>query len=78
MKRFITLLVGLALMVGPSAAFAQSSSSECQTYSSETCSVTETSGTLPFTGLDVPVLIAVGGGLLGVGFAVRRISRQPS
>ena len=38
MKRFITLLVGLALMVAPSAAFAQSSSSQCQTYSSETCS----------------------------------------
>jgi hypothetical protein len=77
MKRFATsLLVGLALMVAPSSAFAQGSS-ECQTYGPETCNVTTSNGTLPFTGIDVGLLAVVGTGLLGTGFAVRRLSRQP-
>jgi hypothetical protein len=85
MKRFATLLVGLALMLAPSSAFAQGTS-ECQTYGPETCNVansnsnvTSTSAgatTLPFTGLDVGLLAVVGGGLLGAGFAVRRVSRR--
>jgi hypothetical protein len=82
MKRFATLLVGLALMLAPSAAFAQGTS-ECQTYGPETCNVanskvtsTSAGATLPFTGLDVGLLAVVGGGLLGAGFAVRRVSRR--
>jgi hypothetical protein len=76
MKRFATLLVGLALMIVPSSAFAQVTS-ECQTYGSETCNVTATSdATLPFTGIDVPLLLVVGGGLLGAGVVVRRVSRR--
>jgi hypothetical protein len=83
MKRFATLLVGLALMLAPSAAFAQGTS-ECQTYGPETCNVansnvTSTSAgakTLPFTGIDVGLLAVVGGGLLGAGFAVRRVARN--
>jgi hypothetical protein len=78
MKRFATLLVGLALMVAPCSAFAQGTS-ECQTYGSETCNVTVSDGsTLPFTGIDVGLLVVVGGGLLGAGFAVRRLSRHTS
>jgi hypothetical protein len=34
------------------------------------------SGTLPFTGLDVVLLVAGGGTLLGAGFVVRRLSRR--
>jgi hypothetical protein len=34
------------------------------------------SGTLPFTGLDVFLLVAGGGTLLGAGFVVRRLSRR--
>jgi hypothetical protein len=34
------------------------------------------SGTLPFTGLDVALLVAGGGTLLGAGFVVRRLSRR--
>jgi hypothetical protein len=91
MKR-ISALVGavvvLALLV-PGAAFA---SSTCQAYSPQTCgSVTTTtgtgggpgsttattsSGTLPFTGLDVVLLVAGGGALLSAGFVVRRLSRR--
>jgi hypothetical protein len=83
MKRIATLLVGLALMLAPSSAFA-SGTSECQTYGPETCNVassnsnvTTTAGsTLPFTGLDVGLVVLVGGGFLGAGVAVRRISRR--
>jgi hypothetical protein len=34
------------------------------------------SGTLPFTGLDVVLLVVGGGMLLGAGFVVRRVSRR--
>ncbi len=33
-------------------------------------------GTLPFTGLDIVLLVAGGGMLLGAGFVVRRLSRR--
>jgi hypothetical protein len=87
MKRFATMLVGLALILAPSSAIAQGTS-ECQTYGSETCNIatsnsnsdatatTSAGATLPFTGIDVGLLVVVGGGLLGAGFAVRRASRR--
>jgi hypothetical protein len=82
MKRFATLLVGLALMVAPSSAFAQVTS-ECQTYGPETCNVTAVrdgtttnNGALPFTGINAAILAVVGGGLLGTGLVVRRVSRR--
>jgi hypothetical protein len=79
MKRIALLAVAIALLI-PSAAMAQSSS--CQAYNSQLCeSVTEgtTAGsdaTLPFTGLDVGLLVAGGGTLLVAGFGVRRLSRR--
>ena len=90
MKR-ISALVGavLALLVLPTGAFA-SGSSTCQAYSPQTCSSvssgssgtgagptsTTSTGTLPFTGLDVVLLVAGGGVLLSAGFVVRRLSRR--
>jgi hypothetical protein len=91
MKR-ISALVGvlgvLALLAIPGIAVAASSST-CQAYSPQTCSSVSngtvttgdttnaaSSGTLPFTGLDVVLLIAGGGTLLGAGFVVRRLSRR--
>jgi hypothetical protein len=41
-----------------------------------TSATTNTSGTLPFTGLDVVLLVAGGGALLSAGFVVRRVSRR--
>jgi hypothetical protein len=35
-------------------------------------------GTLPFTGLDVALLVIGGGTLLGAGLVVRRLSRRPN
>jgi hypothetical protein len=62
-------------------------SATCQAYNPQTCtpaSVTQTRGptnsvngsTLPFTGLDVVLLVVGGGTLLGAGFVVRRASRR--
>ncbi|HET6870939.1 MAG TPA: hypothetical protein VFH80_33825 [Solirubrobacteraceae bacterium] len=85
MKR-ISALVGvlgvLALAVlAPTAAMAAGSSS-CQAYNNcapttvTTGTGTTSSGTLPFTGLDVVLLVAGGGSLLAAGFVVRRLSRR--
>jgi hypothetical protein len=86
MKRIVTLIVSLALMGLPSAALA--SSSTCQSYNAQLCNVasnttsrttgattTNSASTLPFTGLDVGLLVVGGGVLLGAGLLVRKFSR---
>jgi hypothetical protein len=50
-----------------------SSASSPGTVSSATAT---SAGTLPFTGLDVVLLVAGGGTLLAAGFVVRRLSRR--
>ena len=86
MRRIATLVVAIALLA-PASALAASSST-CQAYNPQTCSVsgvtqstgeptaTPSAGTLPFTGLDVVLLLVGGGTLLGAGFVVRRLSRR--
>lgn len=87
MKRIVALIVGVALTV-PSVAFANGGST-CQSYNPQLCSsVSSNNGhgasgstgasasTLPFTGLDVGLLAAGGGALLGAGLVVRRLSRD--
>ena len=51
---------------------------ETPTPSSTTEEVTETSGSLPFTGLDLGALIAAAVVLTGTGLALRRISKAGS
>lgn len=79
MKRITTLVVAIAFAgAAPGSALAQGST--CEAYNPQLCKVTPhsdaTSGTLPFTGLDVALLAVGGGGLLGTGLAVRRLSRR--
>jgi hypothetical protein len=76
MRRIATLLVlGIALLL-PGGALAAGSST-CQAYNPQSCTPTTVSdGTLPFTGLDVVLLLAGGGTLLAAGFVVRRLSRR--
>ena len=88
MKRIVALIIGIALMV-PSTALAAGGST-CQSYNPQLCSVsnanqsrtvgstTSSASTLPFTGLDVLLLAAGGGALLGAGLVIRRLSRDLS
>jgi hypothetical protein len=85
MKRISALVgvLGLLALAIPGAALA---SSTCQAYGPQTCSsvsnsnsnvtTSTSSGSLPFTGLDVVLLVAGGGTLLAAGFVVRRLSRR--
>lgn len=82
MKRIVLLALAIALML-PGVAVAASST--CQSYNPQLCSEISgsdgklsqsTSGTLPFTGVDVALLAAGGVTLLGAGFVVRRVSRR--
>lgn len=96
MKRIATLAAGIAVMV-PGSAAAAGSSSTCQAYNPQLCTVAHNTGsgtptpgssttttttagnvggTLPFTGLDVALLAVGGGGLLGTGLVVRRLSNR--
>jgi hypothetical protein len=68
--------------MSPAAAMAAGSST-CQGYGQQTCApvttttaTTSSAGTLPFTGLDVALLVAGGVTLLGAGFVIRRLSRR--
>ena len=79
MKFIATLVVLLALIAAPSAALAQNTST-CQAYNPQLCtsqqSTGSSSGTLPFTGLNATWIVLAGGGLLGAGLVVRRVSRR--
>jgi hypothetical protein len=83
MKSIATLVgVVLVLSILPGSALAAGSST-CQAYSPQLCSsvgnsntTASSAGTLPFTGLDVVLLVAGGGTLLAAGFVVRRLSRR--
>ncbi len=90
MKRIAGVIIVIALMA-PSIASAQGGST-CQAYNPQLCTVVGTdahggtgtgtattadsAGTLPFTGLDLVLVAAGGGALLGAGLVVRRLSRN--
>lgn len=77
MKRIATLVITLALMT-PTTALAQGSSA-CQSYNPQTCGAltqSASSGLLPFTGLDIVLLVVGGGTLLATGLVVRRLTRR--
>ena len=91
MKRISALvgIFGVLALFAPSGAFAASSST-CQAYNPQLCSSVQnsnsstgtgspssaSSSTLPFTGLDIVLLVVGGGTLLAAGFVVRRLSRR--
>jgi hypothetical protein len=92
MKRFAALVgvLGILALAVPGAAAASStcqaynpqlcssvgSSNTSNGSGSGTSPGTTSAGTLPFTGLDVVLLVAGGGTLLAAGFVVRRLSRR--
>ena len=90
MKRITALVgvLGVLALIGPNAAMAAGSST-CQSYNQNCAPTTVTTsttpggttsasstGTLPFTGLDVVLLVVGGGTLLAAGFVVRKLSRR--
>jgi hypothetical protein len=92
MKRIIALIAGLALALPSAAMAAGSNcGSSGSGYGSQTCQVsnntqsrtpttatatTVSASTLPFTGLDVVLLVAGGVTLLGAGLIVRHLSSR--
>ena len=82
MKRIAAVVASLTLMSAAPAVAAESStcpsySPDCNSISHFTTTTTTSSGTLPFTGLDVVLLVAGGGSLAGLGFVLRRTSKRP-
>jgi hypothetical protein len=82
MKRTLALVIGVVALMLPGAAMAASSAT-CQAYNPQTCSTnanstvaSTTSSTLPFTGLNVGLLVLGGGTLLGAGLVVRKLSHR--
>lgn len=79
--RLITILGAILIALAlPATALAQGNST-CQAYNPQLCSSVTgtnatTSGSLPFTGLDVVLLVGGGGALLAAGFVVRRLSSR--
>ncbi len=88
MKRIFTAIFVAAMLMFPAASFASSSSSclaynapsVCNASASRTTAATTntvssaSASSLPFTGLDVALLVAGGVTLLGAGLIVRKLS----
>jgi hypothetical protein len=67
-----TLVVCIALLMTAPAAFAQNATQDAYC---DGCSALHHKQ-IPFTGLDVALVVAAGAALLAAGFGVRRISRS--
>jgi hypothetical protein len=85
MKPIAALVLTIALMV-PATALAKGGST-CQAYNPQTCNVLPTtqhnaatsatnSGSLPFTGLDLVLLVIGGGTLIGTGLIIRALTHR--
>jgi hypothetical protein len=68
------LFVAAPAMAASSAQSGYSSTAGIQQTIDPTPKATVSSNKLPFTGLDVLAIVAVGGALLAVGFGVRKLS----
>jgi len=93
MKRLLAAAIAIAMLAAPTQAMAQGPTNDSYDDSSvqtvdpgdpadpvdpgDPASEDGTGGSLPFTGTDVALLVAAGGGLLVLGFGVRRLTRRP-
>ena len=93
MKRLLAAAIAIAMLAAPTQAMAQAPTNDSYDDSSvqtvdpgdpadpvdpgDPASEDGTGGSLPFTGTDVALLVAAGGGLLVLGFGVRRLTRRP-
>jgi hypothetical protein len=72
----VASLVALLLVAAP--AGAATSAEQGYSTSARIEQTTDPDTKLPFTGLDVVAIVAVGGALLAVGFGVRKLSTNAS
>ncbi len=93
MKKLLAAAIAIAMLAAPTQAMAQAPTNDSYDDSSvqtvdpgdpadpvdpgDPASEDGTGGSLPFTGTDVALLVAAGGGLLVLGFGVRRLTRRP-
>ncbi len=93
MKKLLAAAIAIAMLAAPTQAMAQAPTNDSYDESSvqsvdpgdpadpvdpgDPTSEEGTGGSLPFTGTDVALLVAAGGGLLVLGFGVRRLTRRP-
>ena len=93
MKKLLAAAIAIAMLAAPTQAMAQAPTNDSYDDSSvqtvdpgdpadpvdpgDPASENGTGGSLPFTGTDVALLVAAGGGLLVLGFGVRRLTRRP-
>ena len=93
MKKLLAAVIAIAMLAAPTQAMAQAPTNDSYDDSSvqtvdpgdpadpvdpgDPASEDGTGGSLPFTGTDVALLVAAGGGLLVLGFGVRRLTRRP-
>lgn len=90
MKKLLAAVIAIAMLAAPTQAIAQAPTNDSYDESSvqsvdpanpadsgDSASEEGTGGSLPFTGTDVALLLAAGGGLLVLGFGVRRLTRRP-
>jgi hypothetical protein len=79
-KRRLTALLAVASLVAllVAAAPAGAATSAEQGYSTSARIEQTTDPNLPFTGLDVVAIVAVGGALLAVGLGIRKLSTSAS
>ncbi len=85
LKRVFALLAVMGVVLLPSQALAQEpsqsgySANDTAVVEDQSGETSETSGgSLPFTGLDVVLLVVAGGALLGLGLGMRRLTRSPA
>ena len=69
----VALVVCIALFAMAPAAMAQNATQDAYCVG---CSAIEKKDPLPFTGLDIALVVAAGGALLAAGVGVRRMSRH--
>jgi hypothetical protein len=71
----VALVVCVALLVTAPAALAQSATQDAYCVGCSALQQHKSGKQIPFTGLDIALVVAAGGALLAAGFGVRRLSR---
>src|SRR2546423_15181364 len=72
----VALAVLVAVLVAAPAALAQNATQDAYCVGCNTLHTHQSGSQLPFTGLDVALVVAAGGGLIAAGYGVRRLGRS--